>query len=403
MQMLAGGIWVPHNPLGDHEGFHLWRAYVPQRDWASIAVEYAQVMGWTGGVKIERTEDDASDTVEAETEQTFWNDVLGLPYAAAAKGPDWEALRDRAELAEPGLCLPVGVVPSCGVLLTAGVDCQADRMEVTIVAYGRNYRRWVIEHRVIPWHIGDQEGRDALDAMLKATWRTSLGLRLSLDMMAVDEGAFTEDVRSWAKKHPWTRVILTKGASSANGPTLRPQQDRKSNGKVVRNQKRSWMLNVSQMKADFYAWLAKQDPQERGFVAFALGLGDEYYRQITSEVRVLKRTPSGVTISRWELVEPSRRNECLDTMLYSEAAARKQGWTAKTESQWDALEASRGIAPPEAQGDLFDQAPSLLVPLSEKAAATAPRVLDPQPPTPEPVAAPAAPKGWLKSTKRSWL
>lgn len=396
--MVAAGRWVPHNAHGDHPGFHLWRAYVPQRDWASIAIEYAQVMGWTGVQARVRTDSDLQEQVEAETEQTFWNDVLGLPYEQAAKGPDWEKLRDRVENAEPGAYLPRGTVPACGVLLTAGVDCQADRLEVTICAYGRNYRRWVVDHIVIPHDIGDEAGRAGLDALLKATWRTELGLRLPLDMMAVDEGSFTEDVRDWAKRHPWTRVILIKGASTASGPILRPQADRKADGRIIKRQKRGWMLNVGQLKADFYAWLAKDDPAERGFVSFARGLGDEYYRQITSEVRVLKRAASGVMISRWELVEPSRRNECLDTMNYSEAAARKKGWTAMTDGQWDTLEAERGIAPSEPQGDLFDAAVPA-VPLSQRAEAKAPRKAEDK----ADLAPDVRGDGWIADKGGDWL
>ncbi|MBN8294919.1 phage terminase large subunit family protein [Rhodobacter sp. NTK016B] len=373
--MVAAGDWVAHNPHGDHPGFHLWRAYVPQRDWASIAVEYAQVMGWTGVQARVETDEEARDKVEVETEQTFWNDVLGLPYEQASKGPDWEKLRDRVENAEPETVLPLGRVPASGVLLTAGVDFQGDRIEVSIVAFGRNLRRWVVEHRVIPHYIGDEEGRSALNALLKLTWRTTLGLELPLDMMAVDEGSFTADVLDWAKSHPFTRVITVKGASSANGPVLQPQSTRKENGRVAKRQKRRWVVNVSQLKADFYGWLAKEDPEGRGYVAFATGLGDEYFRQITSEVRVLKRASSGAMTSKWELVEPSRRNECLDTMNYAEAAARKKGWAAMTDQQWGQLELERGIAPPEGQPDLFDLPASTVtavtadphVPLSEQA------------------------------------
>lgn len=399
--MVAAGRWVAHNPRGDHPGFHLWRAYVPQRDWASIAVEYAQVMGWSGSqARIETGgETVTKDADEETTEQTFFNEVLGLPFEQASKGPDWEKLRDRVENAEPGVYLPVGRVPACGVLLTAGVDFQADRIEVTIVAFGRNARRWVIEHRVLPFFVGDEEGRTALDALLKATWRTTLGLPLGLDMMAVDEGTFTEDVLDWAKKHPFTRVITVKGASTANGPILRPQADRKASGQVVKRQRRRWLANVSQLKGDFYGWINKEDPEVRGFVSFAQGLGDEYYRQITAEVRVLKRAPSGAMVSRWELVEPSRRNECLDTMNYAEAAARKRGWTAMTDEQWALLEAERGISPPDGQADLFDAAVPI-VPLSAQAM--------PAPPVdkaPEPAAETAAKQsGWLGRSRRDkWI
>lgn len=355
-RIVRAGRWVATNPRGDHPGFHLWRAYAPQRDWASIAVEYATVMGWSGLTARQASEQEARQSVAAETEQTFWNDVLGLPYEQASKGPDWEALRDRVENAEPGTVLDRGIVPACGVYLAAGVDCQQDRIEVSIVAYGSNYRRWVVDHIVIPHYIGDDDGRAALDALLKAQWRTELGLRLHLDMMGIDESAFTEDVRSWGKRHPWSRVILIKGSSTASGPILRPQQDRKANGGMIRRQKRSWILNVSQIKADFYGWLGKEDVTERGHVAFARGLGDEYYRQVTAEVRVLRRAASGVMVSRWELAEPGRRNECLDTMNYSEACARKLGWSSHTDEQWARLADLRGVPPAEPQGDLFDAA-----------------------------------------------
>jgi phage terminase large subunit GpA-like protein len=152
---------------------------------------------------------------------------------------------------------------------------------------------------------------------------------------------------------------MVKGSSSPSGPILRPQQTKKANGNAVKTQKRRWIANVSQLKADFYTWLGKDDPGARGFVRFAVGLGDEYFRQITAEVRVLKRAASGVMVSRWEIVEPGRRNECLDTMNYAEAAARKRGWTAMTDGQWEILAMERGVAPKEAQPDLFDASASL--------------------------------------------
>ena len=368
--MLARGQWVPQNPRGDHAGFHLWRAYAPQRDWASIAYEYAQVMGWTRIEASQQSEEGLRLTVEAETEQTFWNDVLGLPYEQASGGPDWEAVRDRAELAPEGDVLPRAIVPARGVILAAGVDCQDDRIEIQIVAFGRNRRRWVVDYIVIPHHIGDEDGRAALDAQLRATWRTELGLRLPIDMLAIDSGTYTEDVWSWAKRFPWSRVILVKGASTQNGPVLVPQKfERRNDGQAKRRQKRAFMLNVSQLKGDFYGWLRKDDPEERGYVHFARGLGDEYYRQVSSEVRVLRRSRTGAVSSAWELAEPTRRNEALDTMLYAEAAARRRGWTSMTDDQWDTLEAERSAAPEEPQPDLFDGAMTMI---EAPAAAAAP-------------------------------
>jgi phage terminase large subunit GpA-like protein len=64
--------------------------------------------------------------------------------------------------------------------------------------------------------------------------------------------------------------------------------------------------------------------------------------------------------SQWELVEPSRRNEALDTVNYAAAAAMRKGWASMTEEDWHRLDLERGIAPvvpgDAAQADLFDAA-----------------------------------------------
>lgn len=392
--MVSAGKWVDHNPRGDHPGFHLWRAYVPQRDWASIAVEYAQVMGWTGMTVTQATEAALRGDVRAETEQTFWNDVLGLPYEQASRGPDWTALRDRVENAEPAEQIGRGIVPARGFILTAGVDCQDDRIEVHIVAHLAGFRRHAVDYIVIPHHIGSDEGCAALDALLKATWRTQLGRKLPLDAMAIDGGTYTDDVWSWAKRHPWSRVIIVKGSSSANGPVMVPMKfERRADGQAKRLQKRAFLLNVSQMKADFYSWLDRADPIERGYVSFGMGLGDEYFRQVTSEVRVLKRSRAGVVTSQWDLVEPSRRNEGLDTMLYAEAAARRKGWASMTEAEWARLEDDRGAAPETPQGDLFDQSAQSVM-TTEAAPKAAPESAP---------AKPAAHDGWIGNVGEGWI
>ena len=366
--MVAAGKWVAQNPAGDHPGFHLWRAYVPQRDWASIAVEYAQVMGWTRLTLTQATESALRGEVEAETEQTFFNDVLGLPYQQASKGPDWTALRDRVENAKPEEQMGRGDLPPKGMILTAGVDCQQDRIEVHLVAFGAGFQRYAFDYKLIEHSIADEAGREALDAILKTTWRTTLGRRIALDMLAIDGGAYTNAVWDWAKRHPWSRVIIVKGSSTQNGPAMLPMKfERRADGQAKRAQKRAFLLNVSQLKADFYGYLAKDDPVGRGYCGFATGFGDEYFRQISSEVRVLKRSRTGVVTSQWELVEPTRRNEALDTMIYAEAAARRKGWASMTEEQWAALEMERGSAPAEAQADLFDGAATVVIPPSAPA------------------------------------
>lgn len=348
-EMVANGEWRPHNPNGDHPGFFLWRAYAPQRDWASIAIEYAQVMGWSEASFGSELDPNSTDKVEAETEQTFFNDVLGLEFEREAEALDWEALRNRGESPDPEtgqVPLDRGVLPAEGFIFTAGVDCQEDRTEVHLVAFSRKRGRRTIDYKVIPHHISTAECSEALNAILAQDFYTERGLPIRLDMLAIDGGAYTDDVWSWAKSHPWRRVIIVKGSSNQSGPIILPMKfERKKDGKARKRQKRGFMVNVSQQKEQFYTWLSKDDPQSRGYCRFAAGLEDWYYQGLASEHCVLVRQRSGVVTKQWHLVDPSIRNEPLDTMNYAEAAARRRGWDSFTEAQWDKLEDLRGAAP----------------------------------------------------------
>jgi len=128
----------------------------------------------------------------------------------------------------------------------------------------QTFRRWVVDHVVIPFFIGDTDGRSALDALLKATWRAELGLRLPLDLLAIDEGSFPEDVRSWAKRHPLTRVIRVKGASSAGRSCAEADAGAPRQWWGLARNKGGWLVNVSQLKADFFQWLTRTILSERG-------------------------------------------------------------------------------------------------------------------------------------------
>ena len=121
-------------------------------------------------------------------------------------------------------------------------------------------------------------------------------------------------------------------------------------------------------------------------------MGDEYYRQLTAEVRVLTRATSGVMVSSWKLAEAGRRNEALDTMNYAEAAARRKAWLSMTDLQWEKLTDERGGAPAEGQGDLFDAAMPVVAPVAD-------------PPRPAPAAAapePIAQGSWIK-VRDDWI
>lgn len=332
------GRWVASNPGGDHPSFHMWRAYTPFRSWESIARDWLSAKG------------------DAAAEQTTFNDVLGLPYEQSSEAPKWAALRDRVENAAPDDQTPRGRIPAQRPVLGIGIDCQGDRLEWTLRAFGRDGRGHTVDHGMIGHHIGEDAAHAQLDALLQRKWRNAAGRDLAADRVCIDSGAYTDDVRAWVYRHPSSRVAATKGASSANGPIYALQRiERRRDGKVKKRSKRDYIVNVSALKAKFYSDLRKDDPEARGYQSFASGLGDAYFRGLCAERRVLKRNGFGVMESRWVKIEADGYNEPLDCAILADVAARMAGSREMSDADWDRLEAERDAPPPDATPDLFDR------------------------------------------------
>jgi phage terminase large subunit GpA-like protein len=335
-QIVALGKWVANNPAAKEPSLHMWRAYTPNRDWESIARKWLQVEG------------------DPHAEQTFYNDWLGLPYEPASEAPPWEAIRDRAN--EQGG--DMGVVPVGALLLCAGMDCQADRVEVHIQGFGQNLQRWSVAYHVIPYHISTVEAAEALDKLLVRSLPASLGKPRNLDMVAIDANAYTKDVFTWAKRHSWSKVICVRGAKSEQAPPLALTRDeRKADGTTRKAQKRFYNVGVSGLKMSLYEQLKKADVMARGFVGFAKGFEDEFYRQLCAEVRVVENDKWGYPRAFWKKVQ--ERNEVLDTTIYAEAAAVRCGWYTRTPEDWERLRDILELPVTTPQDDLFDPARDL--------------------------------------------
>jgi phage terminase large subunit GpA-like protein len=334
LDIVSRGDWVADNPSATDWSFGVWRAYVPTRDWASIAREWLAAEG------------------DPHAEQTFYNDVLGLAYEQAAEAPPWEEIRDRASRDDNH---DRGRIPPGALLICIGVDCQGDRVEVHIKGFGASLRRWTIDYEVIPHHIGTIEARAALDAILKRSWPDAFGNRRGVDMLAIDGNAWTNDVFAWARTHPWTRVIVVRGAKSDAAPPLAlTKTERKVDGKVRRAQKRFYNVGVSGLKSALYQLLKQADPLARGHCSYPRGLADEFFRQLTAEKRVVQKDRWGFPHAFWRLDHD--RNEVLDTEMYAEAAAIRCGFYTRSAEDWDRLRAEREKAPERGQSDLFDPA-----------------------------------------------
>lgn len=327
--------WRAHNPSQKrfHRSFYIWSAYSPLQSWERIAREWLSAKG------------------DPASEQTFLNDTVGKAYVTAGEAPPWETLRDRGANSD----YAKGKVSLGGIVLTIGIDCQDDRVEWQAVAFGRDFRRFVVDYGIIPGHISDKTCQERLDALVVQGWLNHYGRRIAPDKVAIDGNAFTEDVWDWAKRHPASRVVMVRGGNTDSAPlTQRVKKERNNKtGKLLKYSRRFYTFNASVLKMALYRNVSKTDPLERGFVGFPTGFEDEYYRQLTAERRVPKKRKDGFTEYKWEK-DPSQANEALDTMNQAEAAAILFGVRGMPEAIWDRLEAERESFAPDAQLDFED-------------------------------------------------
>ncbi|MQX37888.1 phage terminase large subunit family protein [Roseospira navarrensis] len=327
-----GAKWVAENPAAGSYciSFDLWAAYTAIKGWRDLWKAWLRAKG------------------DPRAEQVFFNDWLGLPFVVFGSAPEWEALRDRAE--DTGL--QRGIVPPRYPTLTQGVDCQEDRIEVQVTAWGPQFRRYVVDYVVIDSPITDEEGQRRLTEQLNRSYHDVWGNERTTDMMAVDANAYTNDVHAWHRKLKSGRVILVRGRGGDNvQPLERVKWERNAAGKVVKSSRRWYNVGVAGLKASLYAALRKSDPLDLGYVGFARGLGDAYFEGLTSEVRKEVRR-NGMVAWQW-ILPAGKRNEPLDTANYCYAAAFKMGVFVRSDPAWEHQIAERDIEAPDGQADLF--------------------------------------------------
>jgi phage terminase large subunit GpA-like protein len=132
--MLAGGVWVASRESsrpGKLTGYHLNALYAPLGwvSWADLVQQFTEAA-------------QAAKQGDVSKLKTFTNTVLA---------ETWEEQGDKIahhELARRAEDYQLSTVPWGGLLVTAGVDTQGDRLEAYAWAVGRQNERWLVDHRV---------------------------------------------------------------------------------------------------------------------------------------------------------------------------------------------------------------------------------------------------------------
>lgn len=312
------GRWIADRPGAEIVSFSIWAIYCGLEPWKAIAETWLAAKG--------------NPADEKRVDNTSGGEVYALP----GDSPPWGELRDRAE-AEGR---PRGIVPRQALILTMGVDIQDLHCEAVVVGWGRDFRRWVIDHAVVEGHISTEEAQAGLKELIDRQWPSETGIPRQINLTAIDGGAWQSDVYGFVAGFPKSRVVMTRGVAGDDKPPYASVlKERRRDGTLVKYRGRFFNVGVNGLKGGLYKALRIIDPNQRGYISFPAGLEPTFYEQLTSEKRVAQVDRRGFT--SWVWVKPaSARNECLDCSNYAEAAATMLNWRTKTPAAWDWLEAS---------------------------------------------------------------
>jgi phage terminase large subunit GpA-like protein len=321
--MLERGAWrATAQGDGITRGYHLSSLYSP--------------VGWLSWTQILRKRESA--LASPEKLQTYYNTILGIPWADQGEVPDVDRLFERRE------SYPIGEVPEGGLVLTAGADVHPTRIEVEIVAWGRNRHSWSVEYRVFEGNTNQPQVWQRFAALLDEEFPSAYGGALRIKKLAVDTGFNTMRVYEWVRKMGSQTVMAVKGENTVHisafvgAPSL---VDVTPGGKMLRAGVRLWPVNTSIGKEELYRLLRLRMPDLAAGEEWPAGYchfpeyGREYFEMLCAE-QLITTTLAGRVSTKWE--KRRDRNEALDCRIYARAAAAVLRMETWPESRWKDLE-----------------------------------------------------------------
>mgnify|MGYP002142314980 CR=1 FL=1 len=308
-----------------------------------------------------------------DMEQAWWNTQMGLPHKPnSGKVLDVDKLLARRETW-------AGPVPEGTGALTAGVDIQDYRVELEVVAWGRDEESWSVEYHVIDGEFSDPLVRRRLDEFLQRTWHDQHGRPYRIDGACIDSGGHhTQAVYDFSKARLGRYLFAVKGASERDGarnpvwPTKRPSRRTKASFRPV-------VIGGNAARDTIRGRLLLDPPApgecRPGYCHFPADRDIVYFQQLTADRLELKEV-SGRKFTVW-ITPPGRANEAADCRVYAYAALcglqhmglqlnravdrRAAMATPAQQGLAPELAVQPGGPPPQAVGVAITQAPAVVV------------------------------------------
>ena len=282
---IRNGTWIAAKPFNGIAGFAINGLCSP---WTPL----------TDGVK-----DFLAVRKNPEQLRVWTNTYLGETWEDAGEQIDDYDLAERREVIE--------TIPEDVMFLTCGTDVQDNRLECSIVGWGRDDESWVVEHVTLYGDPSTPQLWSALDSVIFKTYDTVNGRQMGIRATCIDSGGhFTNAVYQYCKKQTGRRVFAIKGV----GGEGKPAAGRPSKANVAKCP--LFPIGVDTVKSLLFARMRIDEPGA-GYIHFSDRLNEEYFRQLTAE-KVVTRFHKGFKKRVFEKIRA--RNEALDCMVYSYAA-----------------------------------------------------------------------------------
>jgi phage terminase large subunit GpA-like protein len=324
--MLNRGEWRATAGGDGTKGYHLSSLYSPLgwKSWASIVKEFYASKNDPMLLKV------WVNTILGET----WEEEYSAKIGA-------EALSERAE--EYALL----TVPDKGLLLTAGVDVQDNRLAVTVRAWGKDEESYLVNWLEIfgdPSDMSSSGPWAQVDNVLQQPYqRLNGGEAMHIRATAVDTGGhFTHEAYIFCRARKKRRVIAIKGSSTPGKPAIgKPsRQDVNFKNQTIKKGVDLWLIGTDTIKATIYGRLKQPAGEGAGVYHFPLGVTEEYYKQLTAEKQITKYF-KGFPRREW-IKKDGARNEALDCEVYAYAALQYFYTRVNRNTLWLQLESIIG-------------------------------------------------------------
>lgn len=287
LEAVRRGEWIASKP--EHAGiagFHVWAAYSPWASLPDLAKDFLNSKG------------------HPERFKTFINTKLGEPWELRGKQLSPHELFNRRERYK-------AEVPAGGLVLTAAVDVQADRLEVEVIAWGIGEESWSIEYKVLYGDPGTPKVWDSdLDDYLNEVFEHESGIRLRISCATVDTGYQAEMAYRFCRGRGRRRIFAIKGANTIGKPLISPPS---------RNNKHRiplFTVGTDTAKQKIQSYMSIEEPGP-GYMHFPERYDQEYFEQLTAEKQVTNYRKN-IPYREWVKIRP--RNEALDLRVYNFAA-----------------------------------------------------------------------------------